>query len=187
MSTQIEPIVTVADLEAMPDDGNRYEIIEGELFLSKAPGVPHQRVSGEVFDSFRSYLRKHPIGEVLATPGLILSGTDAVIPDLVFIVNERVSEVITGDRLTAAPDLVVEILSPGPDNLRRDRVAKRQLYGRFGVKEYWILDPERRIIEVYVLRGRVLELATTLGEHDELRSPVLPGFSCRVQSFFKHV
>src|SRR5215510_8045074 len=104
LSTQIEPIVTIADLDAMPDDGNRYEIIEGELFLSKAPGIPHQRVFGELFDAFRSFLRLHPIGEVIATPGLILSDTDAVIPDLVFILNEHTSEVIAGDRLGAAPD-----------------------------------------------------------------------------------
>jgi Uma2 family endonuclease len=187
VSTQIEPIVTIAELDAMPDDGNRYEIIEGELFLSKAPGIPHQRVFGEVFDSFRSYLREQPIGEIIATPGLILSETDAVIPDLAFILNERASQVITGDRLTGAPDLVVEILSPGLDNLRRDRIAKRQMYARFGVKEYWILDPHNRIVEVYVLRGRVLELISTLGTGDELTTPVLPGFCCDVDSIFKHV
>jgi Uma2 family endonuclease len=187
VSTQIEPIVTIAELDAMPDDGNRYEIIEGELFLSKAPGIPHQRVFGEVFDSFRSYLREQPIGEVIATPGLILSETDAVIPDLAFVLNERASEVVTGDRLTAAPDLVVEILSPGLDNLRRDRVAKRQMYARFGVKEYWILDPQKRIVEIYVLKGRVLELVASLGKDDELTSPMLPGFSCRIESIFKHV
>ena len=143
MSTQIEPIVTAADLEAMPDDGNRYEIIEGELLFSKASGVPHQRVSGELFYEFRSYLGEHPTGEVImiATPGLTLSETDAVIPDLVFILNERASEVITGDRLTAAPDIVIEILSPGADNLRRDRVAKRQMYAKFGVKEIGSLIP----------------------------------------------
>src|SRR5262249_48589088 len=179
--------MTVADLDAMPEDGNRYEIIEGELFLSKAPGVPHQRVFGELFDALRSFLRLHRIGEVIATPGLILSDTDAVMPDLVFILNERVSEVVTGDRLSAAPDLVVEILSPGPDNLKRDRVAKRQMHGRFGVKEYWILDPGSRIIEVYVPKGRNLNLVSTLGEMDDLTSSMLPGFSCRVDSLFKHL
>jgi Uma2 family endonuclease len=179
--------MTVADLDAMPDDGNRYEIIEGELYLSKAPGIPHQRVFGELFDAFRSFLKAHPIGEVIATPGLILSDTDAVIPDLVFVLNERLAEVIAGDRLSAAPDLVVEILSPGPDNVKRDRVAKRQMYGKFGVKEYWILDPSRRTIEVYVLRKRTLKLAATFGQTDDLTSAMLPGFTCKVHPIFKHV
>src|SRR5215831_6195080 len=110
---RVEPIVTVADLEAMPDDNNRYEVIDGELFMSKSPGVPHQRASMRVTSLFLSYLGEHLVGELLATPGVILSDIDAVIPDLVFVRHERMREVISGDRIIAAPDIVVEILSPG--------------------------------------------------------------------------
>lgn len=184
MSTHVEPLVTVADLEAMPDDGNRYETIEGELFLSKAPSVIHQRVFGRLFKEFALYLDVNPIGELLATPGLTFTDVDAVIPDIVLTLNERISQVVTGDRLTAAPDLVVEILSPGPSNLRRDRVAKRQLYGRFGVGEYWILDPQERTVEVYILLGDTLMLSATLTESDQLTSVLLPGFRCEVKSLF---
>jgi Uma2 family endonuclease len=116
---------------------------------------------------------------------LILSDLDAVIPDVVFIMNERLNEVITGDRLTAAPDIVAEILSPGAENLRRDRVAKRQLYARFGVREYWILDPRERTVEVYVPDHDALKLAATLKESDQLTTPILPGFSCPVTSIFR--
>jgi Uma2 family endonuclease len=185
MSIRLEPLVTVADLEAMPDDSNRYEIVAGELFLSAAPGIVHQLVSGDLINEVRSYLNRNPIGEVIATPGLILSGLDAVIPDVVFIMNERLNEVITGDRLTAAPDIVAEILSPGAENLRRDRVAKRQLYARFGVREYWILDPRERTVEVYVPDHDALKLAATLKESDQLTTPILPGFSCPVTSIFR--
>jgi Uma2 family endonuclease len=184
MSTQIEPVVTVADLNAMPDDGNRYETIDGELFVSQAPGIKHQIVVGNLFLLVSSYLRRRPIGEIIATPGLVLSRKDAVIPDLVFIRTERLGKVISGDRLVAAPELVMEILSPGSDNKRRDRTVKRQLYGKFGVKEYWLVDPKKCLIETYVLEGRTLKLLSTLGEADKLSSAILPGLHCPVGSIF---
>lgn len=185
MSTQLEPIVTVADLDSLPDDGNHYEIIAGELFVSKAPGIAHQRVFGDLFDQLRSYLKEHPIGEVIAAPGVVMSGADAVIPDLVVIRNERMREVITGDRVTAAPDLVVEILSSEPESNRRDRIAKRQLYGKFGVQEYWILDPEKKNVEVYVFTRNALRLASTLGGSDVLTSTTLAGLCCPISSLFR--
>lgn len=184
MSTQVEPLLTIDDLDAMPDDGNRYEIIEGELFVSRAPNLNHQRVSGNLFVAIRAYLSHNPIGEVLATPGVILSNYDGVIPDLLFVSNERRDEIASGDRITGAPDLVVEIVSPGVENERRDRVAKRQLYGKYGVKEYWVVDPYQQTIEVYLLDGQRLKLKATYAEKDDLVSGVLPGFSCKVASVF---
>src|SRR5262249_5697659 len=158
--------------------------IDGELFMSKSPGVPHQRASMKVTSLFLSYLGEHLVGELLATPGVILSDIDAVIPDLVFVRHERMREVISGDRIIAAPDIVVEILSPGPENRRRDRVAKRQLYAKFGVKEYWILDLETKSIEIYVLKDRVLDLWATLGVNDLMRSTILAGFDAPVPAIF---
>jgi len=181
---RVEPIVTVADLEAMPDDNNRYEVIDGELFMSKSPGVPHQAVSMNLTCMFLKFLEQYPMGSLLATPGVIFSDIDAVIPDLVFIRRERMNEVISGDRIVAAPDLIVEILSPGSDNRRRDRVAKRQLYAKFGVMEYWILDLEIKPIEIYVLKDRVLDLWATLGVKDLMRSTVLAGFNAPVSAIF---
>jgi Uma2 family endonuclease len=184
MSMQIEPIVTVADLNAMPDDGNRYETINGELFVSKAPGITHQLVFGNLFLILSSYLTKRPVGQIVATPGLVLSRKDAVIPDLVFIRTERLAQVVSGERLIAAPELVIEILSPGNENRRRDRTVKRQLYGKFGVKEYWLVDPKKRTVETYVLEDQTLRLASTSGVSDNLTSTVLPGFHCPVSSIF---
>src|SRR5262249_30833354 len=129
----LNPLLLSRNLEAMPDDNNRYEVIDGELFMSKSPGVPHQAVSMNLTCMFLKFLEQYPMGSLLATPGVIFSDIDAVIPDLVFIRRERMNEVISGDRIVAAPDLIVEILSPGSDNRRRDRVAKRQLYAKFGV------------------------------------------------------
>ena len=78
----------------------------------------------------------------------------------------------------AAPDIVIEILSPGRENISRDRIAKRQLYAKYGVKEYWIADSENRSVEIYRLTDKGLELAAMLRLGDEITSPLLPGFSC---------
>ena len=94
-----------------------------------------------------------------ATPGLIFGQYGAVIPDLVFYTHERGEEIIANDRLIAAPDIVIEILSPGRENVSRDRIAKRQLYAKYGVKEYWIADSENRSVEIYRLTDKGLELA----------------------------
>ena len=184
MATHIEPLLSIADLDIMPDDGNRYELIEGELFVSRSPSLTHQRVFRTLFRSFDSYLLQNPIGELFATPGVIFSEFSAVIPDLVFVSNERLDEIASGDHITGAPDLVIEIVSPGPENARRDRLAKRQLYGKYGVKEYWIVDFESRTIEVYSLQGQTLILQSALNEQDEIRSAVLPGYRCQVAAIF---
>lgn len=184
MATHIEPLLTIADLDSMPDDGNRYEVIEGELFVSRSPNLTHQTVSGNLFFSVRSYLVDNPIGEIWATPGVIFSEYSGVIPDLVYVSNERRTEVASGDRIMGAPDLVIEIVSPGAENERRDRLVKRQLYGKHGVKEYWIVDFHNRTIEVYVLQGQMPQLQSILTEKDELTSSVLPGYRCKVETIF---
>ncbi|MCM3905828.1 MAG: Uma2 family endonuclease [Pyrinomonadaceae bacterium] len=184
MATKIEPLMTITDLEAMPDDGNRYEVIEGELFVSCAPDLTHQQISGNIHYLIRSYLEENAIGFVIATPGLFLTELSGVIPDIVFFRHERSQDIISGERLTAAPDLVVEILSPGAENIRRDRIAKRQLYARHGVAEYWMVDPEKRALEVYRLQEGALALVATLKNEDEISSPFLPGFTCVASEIF---
>lgn len=184
MSTPVEPLMTIDDLVALPEDGNCYEIIEGRLFVSDTHGLTHQRVSGNLIFSLVKFLSQNSIGEVLAAPGLVLGDFDSVIPDIVFISNDRRDEIAAGDWITGAPDLVVEIVSPGAENERRDRVAKRQLYGKYGMKEYWVVDPYQRTIEVYLLKGQRLKLKAVYSEKDELASSVLSGFSCKAASVF---
>jgi Uma2 family endonuclease len=185
MAARIEPLMTVDDLDAMPEDGNRYEVIEGELFVSRAPGVPHQRVTKNAIFVFESYLIENPIGEIIPTPGLIFGRYSGVIPDLVFYTHERAKEILSDERLTAAPELVIEILSHGRENVSRDRVVKRQLYGKYRVPEYWILDADSRAVEVYRLRNEVLDLVAIFREGDEITTPLLPGFKCAVASLFR--
>jgi Uma2 family endonuclease len=185
MTTKIEPLMTIADLEAMPDDGNRYEIIEGELFVSRAPGLTHQIVSDNIVFLVRNYLELNPIGVVVSTPGLILSDYSGVIPDIVFFSNKTREKIVSGERLISAPDLLIEILSAGSENIRRDRVAKRQLYAKHAVPEYWLVDHDQRVVEIYLLRAASLELTATLQNDDELSTTALPGFSCATNQIFK--
>jgi Uma2 family endonuclease len=184
MATPIYPLVTVDDLQSMPDDGNRYEVIGGEVFMSRAPGLTHQRVSGNLFFLFRNYLNSNPIGEVLATPGVVFSEIDGVIPDIVFFSNERAKLILSGERLIAAPDIIVEIVSPGSENQRRDRVVKKQLYARFGVREYWIVDPESKTIEIITCNVEAAADSVIFHADDEIDSTVLPGFRFKVSRIY---
>ncbi len=184
MAARIEPLLTVADLDACPDDSNRYELIEGELFVSRAPGIPHQRVVLNLEISLSEYLRDNPIGKLVPGAGAIFSDYDAVIPDLAFVRNERWDQVVTGEKFTGALDLVIEVMSRGKENRDRDLLVKRQLYGKYGVAEYWIVDPENRLVEIYQLRQDRLESVATLSNDDETTTPLLPGFRSRVAGIF---
>jgi Uma2 family endonuclease len=184
MATPIYPLVTVDDLQSMPDDGNRYEVIGGEVFMSRAPGLTHQRTSGKLYQLLGNYLDANPIGEVLATPGVVLSEIDGVIPDIVFFTNERAKLILSGERIIAAPDLIVEIVSPGSENQRRDRVVKKQLYARFGVREYWIADPESKAIEIITCNAEAASDSVIFHADDEVNSTVLPGFRFKVSRIF---
>ncbi len=184
MSAKVEPILTIDDLDALPDDDNRYELFGGELFVSRAPSLSHQRVLGNLHAILRVYLDQNPIGEVLLTPGVIFDQFNSAIPDAVFSSHQHINEIVSGERIVKAPELVIEIVSPGKENARRDREVKRQVYGKHGVKEYWVADPLNRSLEVYRLKRHNLALAETLLDEDNLTSAVLPGFKCQVRQIF---
>jgi Uma2 family endonuclease len=182
MVARLEPLLTIADLDSLPEDGNRYELIEGELFVSRSPSLIHQRTLGNVHFLFKDFLRDNPIGEILTTPGVIFSDFSGVIPDLVYVSHERGKVIATGDRINGAPELIIEVLSQGTENRRRDEHAKRQLYKKYGVKEYWILDPQQRTVQVF--RTARFKLTATLGVRDVLTTPLLPGFRCPIKEIF---
>src|SRR6185436_6443742 len=185
MAARIEPLLTVADLDACPEDNNRYELIEGELFVSRAPGIPHQRIVLNLEIILSNYLREHPIGILVPGAGAIFSDYDAVIPDLAFVRHERWDEVVTGEKFTGALDIVIEILSPGSQNRRRDLSAKRGLYAKYGASEYWVVDSENQAVLVFHLRSQTLEEVATLRREDNLSSRLLPGFELNVGDIFK--
>ncbi len=185
MSAHVQPLITIADLDALPDDDNRYEIIEGELFVSRAPELKHQETIGNFYFQFRQYLTHHNIGRVIITPGVTFNNYTSVIPDLVFISNDRTDITARGKRIEGAPDIVIEIVSPGAKNSRRDRIVKRQTYAKFGVREYWIADAENQTIEIYRLQENHLALIETLRQNDDLATSLLPDFKCRVADIFQ--
>jgi Uma2 family endonuclease len=182
---------TVADLANMPEDGSRYEVIDGELYVTHAPHSHHQMVIDAIAAGFRAWDPMLRRGVAISGAGVIFSSDDGVIPDLVWVRAEQLDRVFVDEagerdgKLHAAPDLVVEVLSSGAQHVRRDRETKLKLYSGRGVREYWIADRERRQVEVYRRTdAAVLALARTLAEGDTLTSPMLPGFALPVAQVF---
>lgn len=176
---------TIADLEGFPDNGNRYEIIDGELFVTRAPHWDHQDIAGAIYAELRVWSRHSGLGQAAFAPGIIFSDSDAVIPDIVWASNERLAQFLdSSGHLTGAPELIVEVLSNTEKDKKRDRETKLKLYSVQGVSKYWIVDREQQLIEVYRRENGVLKKAMTLFKGDQLTSPLLPGFSCELGSLF---
>ncbi|MBD2328445.1 MAG: hypothetical protein B0A82_18995 [Alkalinema sp. CACIAM 70d] len=178
---------TTRDLDVMPDDGGwkRYEIIDGELFVTRAPHIRHQASGGHIYVELAIWSRTTQLGEPFQTPGVIFTPTDAVIPDVVWISRNRLANgVDEAGHLVVAPELMVEILSPGAINEQRDREVKLKLYSRHGVQEYWIVNWQLKTLEIYRRTNAQLQLVTTLLESDTLTSPLLPGFSTAIAQIF---
>lgn len=172
---------TSADLTVLPDDGKRYEIIDGELYMSRQPHWHHQRACVKLCAALEAWSMQTGAGEVNLAPGVIFAEDDDVAPDVVWISQARRATALGADgHLHAAPELVVEVLSPGSTNERRDREAKLKLYSHRGVLEYWIVDWRAQQVEVYRREDLALRLVATLYSTDALQSPLLPGFACQV-------
>ena len=177
---------TIADLALFESDrANRHEIIDGELFVTRAPTWQHQTVCINIGTLLKLWSDKSGLGEVAFTPGIIFSESDNVIPDLVWVSHKKLKELLDqAGHLTGAPELVIEVLSPGDKNQQRDTDAKRKLYSAQGAKEYWIVDFQRQVVAVYRREKAVLKLVVTLYGEDELTSPLLPDFKCLIGEFF---
>ena len=176
---------TSADLALMPDDNKRYEIIEGELYVSKSPGYEHQYTCGRFIQLLSTWNDQANLGVVLPTPGVVFAEDDDVVPDVVWISRARLSQAVDeAGHLRAAPELVIEVLSPGKTYEERDRQIKLKLYSRRGVLEYWIASWIGQFVEVHRRDNAQLHLTATLYPQDLLESPLLPGFSCTVAQLF---
>jgi Uma2 family endonuclease len=176
---------TTADLELFPDDGKRYEIIDGELIVTRAPRWSHQEVTGRIFAAVDSWCQDTELGRAAINPGIIFTDEDNVIPDVVWASNERLDVLMDeAEHLTGAPELVVEVLSPGKKDEQRDRQLKLKLYSQQGVQEYWIVDKNLRQVQVYRRDNALLTLVVTLQAADSLTSPLLPDFSCPLSRVF---
>jgi Uma2 family endonuclease len=171
-------LLTYADYAALPDDGHRYQLLEGELVMTPSPNRWHQQVLRELALKLQAHVEKHALGEVFFAPlDVTLDDRNVVQPDILFVSKER-SGILQGGRVIGAPDLCVEILSPGTQRI--DRVRKLELYARFGVTHYWIVDLDTRTIEEYALAGDVYRVRSITEYDAPFRPAVLPGFEFRL-------
>ncbi|MBE9064684.1 Uma2 family endonuclease [cf. Phormidesmis sp. LEGE 11477] len=174
-----------SDLALLPDDGKRYEIVDGELLVTRAPHSRHQDVCGEIFYYIKAWLKAEGSGKVWFGPGIVFTDFDNVIPDVAWVSQARPPIAQDdGGHLLEAPDLAVEVLSAGQKDIDRDRKLKLRLYSVQGVKEYWLVDWRAKKVEIYRRDSGQLVLTASLFEGDVLTSPLMPQFSCLVDLLF---
>jgi Uma2 family endonuclease len=174
---------TYQDYLELPDDGKRYEIINGELVMVAAPFTIHMRISKKIYNLLLSYSEDETKGEIFYAPiDVVLGDTNVFQPDLLYIKKEN-SYIITEKNIYGAPDLIVEILSPS--TAYYDLFDKKEIYAQFGVQEYWIVDPMKQSVEIYLNRENIFELRQRLDKEGEAKSDVLKGFQVDVKEIFK--
>ncbi len=170
---QTKPM-TWREYAALPDDGKGYQVIEGELIVTPAPTSGHQDVVLELAVPLRSFVKEHDLGKVFVSPiDVILSGTNIVQPDIIFIRKDR--REIIADQIQGPPDLAVEVVSP-PSG-KRDTVDKLALYAKFAIRHYWIVSPTSRCVIVYRLAGDVYERIGLYQGEDRFESELFPGLT----------
>ena len=173
--------LTYADYLKTSDD-ERYELLNGELVMPPAPLTGHQMISIALASRLYLFVEEKGLGTVVAAlTDVVLSDTDVVQPDVLFVSSQRI-HILTRENIQGAPDLVVEILSPATSE--RDRTIKLDLYAQHGVKEYWIVDSDARMITVLLRDERGFEVAGIYREGQTLRSPTLKGFSVALEEVF---
>lgn len=175
--------ITYQDYLQLPE-GGRYEVLEGDLRMVPAPGERHQAVVGSLHFELVTQVAKPGLGRVYVSPFDVILDEDTVVqPDLLVVLKDRLG-IVQPEGVRGTPDLMIEVLSPGTAAAGRDRNIKRRLYGRYGVREYWIVDPEACTVEVTVSRGGALETHNLFGPGSRIESPLLPGLELMVDAVF---
>jgi len=182
MQTAEAGLRTVADYMQMPDDGTRYELIDGELLMAPAPNRYHQQILGNLFLVLGNYVRKKRLGKLYFAPfDVILDEHNVLQPDIIFFSNARASA-LTKAGATGAPDLAIEIISPGAE--KRDRELKRKVFARSRVEELWLVLPDKKRIDVYRLAENPERPRLTVSGSDEFESKLFPGLTIAVAEVF---
>lgn len=173
---------TYREYAAIPDDGHRYEIVDGVLYMAPAPNKWHQNAAGEIFAHLRAHVKLTGLGQVYIAPfDVELSPRTVVQPDVMVVLNPNLG-IVLESRIVGAPDLVVEISSPGTVGYDRDK--KQRAYARAGVPEYWIADPSSRTVEVLALEAGSYHSLGVFEGKAVLPSRVIPHFLAHVEQFF---
>ncbi|MBE3586901.1 Uma2 family endonuclease [Desulfofundulus thermocisternus] len=172
---------TYEDYCRLPE-GSPYQLIGGELVMTPSPTPYHQMVSMKLELKMAGYVLEKGLGVVLYAPvDVYLEETETYQPDIIYISNERLS-IIEEKRINGAPDLVVEILSPGTGYY--DLRTKYKVYEKSGVREYWIVDPHDKSVQVFCLKGGKYALDQEVEQQGEVQSRIIPGFAVEVESIF---
>ncbi len=172
---------TYTDYSRTPDD-ERYELLDGELVMAPSPMESHQIVVMELGALLHVFVKARGLGQVFSAPyDVVLSDTDVVQPDLLFVSNER-AHIRTPANIRGAPDLVVEVLSPS--TARRDWREKLDLYAEHGVPEYWLVDPDAKTVTVLLLDDGTFAEVAHYGAGETLISPILAGFAASLDDIF---
>jgi Uma2 family endonuclease len=178
----VKVVLTYADYVALPDDGKRYEILDGELSVTAAPGRTHQRAVGTLFSLFDTHVRARGLGEVYVSPfDVILHDTSIVQPDIVYVATARLG-IISERGVGGTPTLAVEVISPSSGQI--DRHTKLQLYARYGVPHFWIVDPFARSIDAHVLQSVGYVLAARAAGDEPLRAEPFPDLTIPLTSLW---
>ena len=171
------------NMELDDNDPYIYELLNGIIMKRAAPSLIHQEVSGNLFNSIKNFLHQNPMGKVYSAPADVeFDKYNAFQPDVAFVTNERSFLYEDGDYIKGAPDLIVEIISPG--NVRRDRKEKKDICQQFAVREYWLIDPLSQTIEIYVMRDNDYQLHDFLEQTGKATSTVLTGFELEISTLF---
>lgn len=171
-------------LEFDDTDNFQYELLNGELVQKASPTVQHQRISMRLISAFLKHLDQNPVGEIFHAPlDVVLNDYNAPQPDIIFIRKENTGIIDEQEQIVlGAPDILIEILSPG--SIKRDRIEKKELYEKFAVPEFWIVDPNNQSIEVYqFLEGRY-QIFAFAAEAGTVQSAVLPGLDLDIAPVF---
>lgn len=175
--------LTYKEYRQFPNDGKRHELIDGDHIMTPSPVAKHQRALFNLASLLKSFVEDHKMGEVFVAPfDVILSEFDVVEPDILFVSAERAKTLIK-DWVRGAPDLVIEVLSPSTEEI--DRGMKMKVYEKYGVREYWIVDPEAESIEVFALRRNTYKLFSRSHKGQRAKSEVLAGFVCDTETVFR--
>jgi len=176
---------TYDDYLLFPDDGRRHELIDGEHYMTPAPSTTHQRLVVRLSIALGTFLNRQKAGQIFVAPtDVVLSDLDVVQPDLIFVSSARAS-IITAKNIQGTPDLLIEILSE--TTRKTDEIIKRKLYERYGVQEYWIVDPELETVKIYRITPQGYSRTAELSREatDTLSTPLLPGLRIVLVELFE--
>lgn len=185
-AAHVDTRLTYDDFLLFPDDGNRHELIDGVHYVTPSPDVRHQAIVVRLVLAIGNHLQSHPhLGRVFVAPlDVVLSNHDIVEPDVLFVATEQAA-ILTEKNVQGPPALVIEVLSPS--TRKRDAQAKRRLFERSGVREYWLVDPELDTVQVLRMTpdGKLLRVVELSMENDEtLTTPLLPDWALALRDIF---